>query len=176
MKHDLPPPPPPAEAFARLGELIKDINFAMLTTVAADGSLRSRPMATQEVDLDHSTIWFFTALDSPKADEIAEEHEVCLAYASPGKQKYVSVSGRGRIIRDPEKARTMWSPLAKTWFTGGADDPRLALLSVRASAAEYWDSHSNQMVRLFGLARAAITGHSPAGLGENVKIDLYQTK
>ena len=35
-----------ADAIKTLGELIKDIKFAMLTTVEDDGSLRSRPMAT----------------------------------------------------------------------------------------------------------------------------------
>jgi general stress protein 26 len=33
----------------KLAELIKDIKIAMLTTVADDGSLRSRPMATQNI-------------------------------------------------------------------------------------------------------------------------------
>ena len=36
------------EAVKRIGELIKDIRIAMLTTVASDGSLHSRPMATQK--------------------------------------------------------------------------------------------------------------------------------
>ncbi|HEX2900719.1 MAG TPA: pyridoxamine 5'-phosphate oxidase family protein [Bacteroidia bacterium] len=171
MKPDPSVPPPPAEAFARLGELIKDIHFAMLTTVAADGSLRSRPMGTQEVELEHARIWFFTSIDSPKTEEISREHEVCLAYASPGKQKYVSVSGRATVVRNPDKARKLWTPLAKAWFPGGVEDPTLALLSVRATAAEYWDAHSSKMIQLFGLARTALTGH-PADLGENVKVDF----
>lgn len=172
MNHDSPPPP--AEAFARLCELIKDINFAMLTTVAADGSLRSRPMGTQEVDQAAATLWFFTAIDSPKTDEITDDQHVCLTYAAPNHQKYVSVSGRARIVRDPAKAKQLWTPLAKAWFPGGVDDPRLALLSVRATAAEYWDAPSSKMVQLFGLAKAALTGHPAKGLGENVKVDVSQ--
>lgn len=31
----------------KLGELIEDIQFAMFTTVDTDGTLHSRPMATQ---------------------------------------------------------------------------------------------------------------------------------
>ena len=50
----------------RLAELIKDARFAMLTTVAPDGSLRSRPMATQEVEFD-GDLWFFAYDDSDKA-------------------------------------------------------------------------------------------------------------
>jgi len=36
----------------KLRELIKDMRFAMLTTAEEDGTLRSRPMATQEFDFD----------------------------------------------------------------------------------------------------------------------------
>ena len=35
-----------------IGDLIKDIRVAMLTTVEADGALRSRPMATQSTPFD----------------------------------------------------------------------------------------------------------------------------
>lgn len=46
------------EHIKKLGELITDIKFAMLTTVEQDGSLRSRPMATQQVEFD-GDLWFF---------------------------------------------------------------------------------------------------------------------
>src|SRR5689334_858328 len=53
----------------KLGELIKDIKFAMLTTVEPDGSLHSRPMATQEVEFD-GDLWFFTGASTAKVDEV----------------------------------------------------------------------------------------------------------
>ncbi|HYD85338.1 MAG TPA: pyridoxamine 5'-phosphate oxidase family protein [Opitutus sp.] len=161
-----------AEALNKLRDLINDINFAMLTTVAADGSLRSRPMATLQFDTETGELWFFTAQDSPKADEIAEEHQVGVSYASPGKQDYVSISGRARIVRDQSKMAELWTPMAKLWFPKGLDDPRLALLRVEIEAAEYWDSPSGMMVGLYGLAKLAITGKPPKHTGENVKIDL----
>src|SRR5690606_2575180 len=84
--------PPAPELTEKLVELIRDIRFAMLTTVAADGSLRSRPMATRNPVLENGEVWFFTADDSPKTAEIAGEHEVNLAYAEPKDQRYVSLS------------------------------------------------------------------------------------
>ena len=44
--------PDRAAAIKKLGELIEDIKIAMLTTVEEDGSLRSRPMGTQQVEFD----------------------------------------------------------------------------------------------------------------------------
>ena len=41
-----------SEDIRKLAELIKDIKIAMLTTLEADGRLRSRPMATQNKPFD----------------------------------------------------------------------------------------------------------------------------
>ena len=49
----------------KLGELIKDIRIAMLTTVDEDGSLRSRPMATQDAEFD-GVLWFMVGADQPR--------------------------------------------------------------------------------------------------------------
>ncbi len=39
-------------------------------------------------------LWFFVSASSPKIEEMQREHgRVCLAYADPGKQDYVSISG-----------------------------------------------------------------------------------
>ena len=163
--------PTRAEASARLHELIDAINFAMLTTVTPGGVLRSRPMATQQFDAKTGSIWFLTSSDSPKVDEIADEQQVGLSYAEPSNQRYVSVSGRARVIRDKAKAAELWTPAAKIWFPDGVDDPRLVLLCIEVEAAEYWDSPSSKMVKLFGLAKLAVTGTPPDNLGENVKVD-----
>lgn len=161
-----------AEALHKLHDLVTNINFAMLTTVASDGTLRSRPMSTLQFDTETGVLWFFTADDSPKTDEIASEHQVGLSYASPDKQDYVSISGRARLTRDHTKIAELWTPMAKLWFPKGIEDPRLALLRVEVEAAEYWDSPSGMMVGLYGLAKLALTGKPPKDVGENVKIDL----
>jgi general stress protein 26 len=41
-----------AEGLKKIADLIQDIRIAMLTTVAADGSFDSRPMATQKTEFD----------------------------------------------------------------------------------------------------------------------------
>jgi general stress protein 26 len=160
-----------AQATAKLAELIKDIRIAMLTTVAPDGALRSRPMATQEESFD-GDLWFFTSDDSPKTDEIAQEHQVNLSYADPKQNRYVSISGTGVITRNPVKARELWKPILKAWFPRGLEDPHLALLHVQVEHAEYWDAPSSKMVQLYGLAKAAISGTPPKNLGEHEKLNI----
>ena len=73
------------DAIQKLGELIKDIRIAMLTTALPNGSLRSRPMATQDTEFD-GTLWFFTGVESGKVHEIEDDQHVNLSYAEPSDQ------------------------------------------------------------------------------------------
>src|ERR1700704_446434 len=86
----------------KLADLITATSIAMLTTEESDGTLRSRPLATLQMD-SAGKLWFFTALSSGKVGEIDQHRKVNLSYANPGKQDYVSISGHARLFRDPEK-------------------------------------------------------------------------
>ena len=158
------------ENIKKLRELIKDIRFAMLTTVEEDGTLRSRPMATQELEFD-GDLWFFTYGKAPKMDEVQHHQQVNVSYAEPKDQKYVSISGTGQLVRDRQKIEELWNPLYKAWFPQGLDEPDLALLKVSAEKAEYWDSPSSKVVRLVGFVKAVVTGERIGNPGDNQKID-----
>lgn len=162
---------PHSEAVEKLGHLISKIKVAMLTTVDEDGTLRSRPMATQHEDEFHGELWFFTHAGSPKVDEVDRQHQVNVAYADPAHQTYVSVSGLATLVRDREKIDELWTPAMKAWFLGGQDDPEVALLRVTVEKAEYWDAPSSTLVHLVGFLKATATGevYHP---GENEKITL----
>ena len=161
------------EQIRKLDEMIKEIDFAMLTTVAEDGSLHSRPMSTQRAEFD-GNLWFFTRASAPKVGEIEREHQVNVSYAKPESQRYVSVSGRATVVRDRAKIEELWSPELKAWFPGGAEDPDLALLKVAVERAEYWDSPSSAVAHAISFATALVTGR-PADPGENEKIELKQS-
>jgi general stress protein 26 len=145
------------EAIKKLAELIADTRVAMFTTRAADGTLRSRPMATQQTPFD-GVLWFLTGRRTDKTVEIEHEAEVNVAYARPDDQEYVSVSGRAHVVDDRAQARELWNPLHKAWFPQGVDDPDLRLIRVDVTGAEYWDASSSAMVHLIGFAKAVATG------------------
>jgi general stress protein 26 len=147
------------DTISKLGDLIKDVKFAMLTTVADDGVLHSRPMATQQQEFD-GDLWFFTRSDSTKVHEAQRQQHVNVSYANPDDQKYVSVSGTAELVRDPQKNKELWNPIYKAWFPKGLDDPELALLRVRVTDAEYWDTPSGKMVQLIGFVKALATGET----------------
>jgi general stress protein 26 len=135
---------------------VDEVRIAMLCTNQGD-HLRSRPMSTARFDND-GNIWFFTNEHSGKADEVGGDHQICLAYSSPSKNTYISISGEGRIVQDWSKMKELYNPALNAWFPRGLDDPNLALLKVTPFQAEYWDSSSSRMVTLFQMAKAIVTG------------------
>ena len=68
------------------------------------------------------------------------------------------MTGRARVVDDAAKAKELWNPALKAWFTEGLDDPKLALIEVRIESAGYWDAPDNRFVRLAGILKAAVTG------------------
>lgn len=154
----------------KLRELMKDVKFCMLTSVHSDGTLRSRPMTLQDSEFD-GDLWFFTGRSTTKSDEVREHHQVNVAFADPGHQKYVSVSGQAELVDDRAKARELWSEAYKLWFPKGVDDPDLTLLKVHVERAEYWDSPGGVVTYLVGFVKSLAGGERPK-VGEHEKIEL----
>jgi general stress protein 26 len=142
---------------AKLNELIKEIDFAMLTTIRSDGSLHSCPMATQEVDAD-GVIWFFSHAKTEKVEAIRTDPRVNLAYSDADSQRYISITGRCELVRDHVKAKQLWKPVYGTWFPRGIEDPNLILLKVHVQEADYWHTDESRMVKLLGFANTSISG------------------
>jgi general stress protein 26 len=138
---------------ARLGAMINDMRVAMLTTATHDGTLHSRPMATQQAEFD-GDLWFFTRSNSGKVEEVQDDQHVNVSYADAGDNRYVSIAGTASIVRDRAKIEELWNPLHQAWFPKGLEDPELALIKVCVEQAAYWDAPSRAMVHLGGFARA----------------------
>jgi len=155
----------------KLRELVKDIDFCMLTTVDEGGDLHSRPMSSNgDIDAD-GDIWFFTNASSHKVSEIAKLPKVNVSFADPDDQRYVSVSGTAQLVRDQAKIEELWRPEFKMWFPEGKDDPEIALLRVSLEKAEYWDSPSSTIGYALSFVSSLVTGKEP-DLGENKKVDF----
>lgn len=154
----------------KLASVIQGIGVAMLTTREDDGALRSRPMAAQEKEFD-GILWFFTNAFTPKVHEVQQEQHVNVSYSDTQSNRYVSVSGRARLVRDRDIARELWTPAMKAWFPKGLEDPNLGLLRIEVDKAEYWDGPGSAVVQLVGFATAIATGRRYEG-GEHEKVDL----
>jgi len=157
--------------FQKLREMVKDIDFCMLTTVDENNDLHSRPMSlNREVDRA-GNLWFFTAASSHKVSEVDRIPKCNVSFAKPDDHRYVSISGTAELVRDKQKIKELWKPELKAWFPDGADDPDLALLRVGIEKAEYWDSPGGTVAHVISFVSALVTGEQ-ADWGENKKFDL----
>ena len=157
--------------FEKLREMIKDIDFCMLTTVDENNDLHSRPMSLNgEVDED-GNLWFFTSASSHKVSEVNRTPKCNVSFAAPDDNRYVSITATAELVTDRRKIKDLWKPILQAWFPEGSDDPDLALLRVQIEKAEYWDSPSSKVAQVVSFVSALVSGKS-AEWGENKKLDL----
>ena len=159
------------DTLEKLREMIKDIDFCMLTTIDEQGDPHSRPMSSNgDIDPD-GDLWFFTNASSHKVSEVEQSPKVNVSFADPDNQRYVSVTGTASLVRDRKKIAELWRPEFKMWFPEGKDDPNIALLRVSLEKGEYWDSPSSTIGYALSFVSSLVTGKQP-DFGENKKIDL----
>ena len=159
------------EKVEKLRELVKEIDFCMLTTIAEDGNLHSRPMSVNGEIEPNGDLWFFTYADTAKVTEVDRVEQVNVSFSAPDKQRYISMSGTAKTVRDHAKMQELWKPELKAWFPQELNEPGIALLKVTVETAEYWDAPADWIAKTIGFVKAATTG-KPANSGENEKLNL----
>lgn len=150
-----------------LYDLVEDIAVAMMTTRRRDGSLVSRPMATQR-RMDGAHFWFVAEDGSAKTGEILGDPNVNLSYYKDRTKEWVSVAGTARLVRDRAKVRELYEPSWKVWFpdegeprNGGPDDPRIVLIGVEAQAVHFMTVDKPAPVVLFEYVKGLVSATRP---------------
>ncbi len=113
-------------------------------------------MLLQDVDAE-GRLWFLTDVDARTVADVAHEAAVNVSFSAPRGDRYVSLSGRARSVRDPEKVDALWNPTFRAWFPRGRRDPILTLLAIEVRHAEYWLVPRSRIVRVVGAIRAVVT-------------------
>lgn len=146
-----------SEAVKKLQELIKDESICHFVSNLGKRPLSTRPMSALKVD-DNGNIWFFSAKSSEKNADILLSDEVQLFYSNPSAAEFLSIYGKAFIVTDREKAKELWTPLAKAWFKDGVDDPELTMIKVSPVEAYYWDTKNNKAIAMLKILAAVVTG------------------
>lgn len=145
---------------AALAEKIGSMRFAMFTFRDQHDHLVSQPMTNQQVDRAGG-LWFYVRTSTALWDSIARQPEVNVSFANTEDSTYVSVSGTAERVVDRSQIEALWNPMVQAWFPAGPEDEHVVLVRVAPHAAEYWDANDSKMVRLFAMAKAAVTGTTP---------------
>ena len=148
-----------------LEELVEDARFAMITTVATDGSLESRPMTIQEYA--NGVFRFITKRDTHVAQQ-GDGTKVNLAIVESN--SWISVSGEGRVLNNEPLLERLWGLGNDMFADGGPDDPDNVVFEVRPDSASYWDT-PGAIGTVLGLVKAKFTDGDP-DVGEQQNVEL----
>lgn len=149
-------------------KLAEDVGTCMLVT-QNNMALRARPMAAF-VDRDTGIIRFIADRRDHKDNEIQAHPDVCLAFAKPADETYLSMTGTARVETRAEMIREHWDDSANAYFENGANDANAILIEVTPSVAEYWEG-SGSISQTIELVRAKMTGDKP-DLGDHATVRM----
>lgn len=144
------------KAREKIKEIAEDVDFCMMVTNMDEKPLSAIPMSTKQVD-DHGAIWFLSKNDSDHNRDIEKDSDVQLLYSGTSDMEFLSVYGEAFIDTNREVIKDLYSKADNAWFDG-EDDPSITAIKVNPKEAYYWDNGSSQMVTLFKLGMAAVTG------------------
>jgi general stress protein 26 len=155
----------------RLDQLIASFDTAMLVTTSLRGQPRARPMAIAG-HVKGGLLYFATRAEDEKLEELLQHPDV--AVTMQGDNRFLSITGRGRIETDVQLACEMWKPSMKLWFPEGAASPQLTLILVEPLCAEYWDRAGLRRLEFLwaagkALVRGEIPGEPPQDLHAKVR-------
>jgi general stress protein 26 len=144
-------------AIEKIRDLAKSAGVCLFGTDLKNPPLTVRPMAVQSVD-DSGHIWFLSGRSSHTNQHIAADSQVQLLFANPGSSEFMTLEGEATISDDRRLKEEHWTPIAKTWFNEGVNDPELTVLKVRVRDGYYWDTKHGKTTSMVKIAIGTVTG------------------
>ena len=148
------------EAIAKVRSLLPSFHAAMFVTGVASGrELHARPLALQgDPAVFGGALWFFADDRSPKVYELAVDTDVCLFFQNDADVNYLQLDGTASLSKDRAKIRELYTPIVKTWFPEGVNDPHLVLIRFDAVTGSYWERPGGAWQLASAFATALVTG------------------
>lgn len=161
----------PGKNLSDIAKIMKDIDFAMLSTKAENGAIASRPMSNnRDVEFVGDT-FFFTREDARMVKDIAADPQVSVTYSKPGgflgkSPLFIAVEGDAELIRDRAAFEPHWQPEFDEWFEQGIDTPGVVMIKIHAQRIGYWDGEERGDVEVPWLSPAQnVTSRTMLGAG-----------
>lgn len=116
-------------------------------------------MSVQEVD-DEGNLWFLSASDSHKNQEIMVNPTVNLYFQGSAHSDFLHLRGRAVILYDKNRIIDLWQFILKTWFTDGVNDPRITLIKITPEEGYYWGTKHGNAVAGVKMLLGSILGRT----------------
>lgn len=148
-----------ADALEKLRQLLAGFPIATMVTVEVSGAITARPIG---VVGDHAAfdgqLWFITDRRSRKVQAINGGASTFLIFEDHDKGAYLHLTGRAHVVEDRARLEELYTPVQRTWFPDGLDDPHMTLIRFDADRGEFWDQHNGMLRLLAAFAKAMVTG------------------
>lgn len=160
------------EALEKIRQLLGDLPIAFMVTVL-DGEVEARPIGVVGDAKDfNGSLWFITDRRSRKVQAIERGATTALVLQNDRDGIYLHLTGHAAVVEDPHKLRQLYTPVQRTWFPDGVDDPQITLLRFDAESASYWDGHASMLRLAVAFAKSVVTG-APGASGNAGTADLH---
>jgi general stress protein 26 len=146
-----------SEAREKIKELVEEAQTCFFCTKPSSEGSHSRPRSVQQID-DAGNIWFLSANDSYKNEELEANPLVDLYFQGSTHSDFLHLKGSATISTDRDKIKELWEPVLATWFTEGVEDPRITVIKVEPSEGHYWDNKHGNAVAGVKMIIGAIIG------------------
>jgi general stress protein 26 len=142
----------------KLNALADSFEDGILVTHGTEGVLHGRPMQIAGRE-GASILWLVTAQSTPKVEEMKEDARVVFTMQS--RDRFVTLAGTARLVRDEVKAAELWTPAWRVWFQS-PQDPELVLVQIRLDQGAYWDRRGLRGVKAaLQMARGLVSKSAP---------------
>lgn len=146
-----------SDAIKKIQHLVSHNEICLFSTHLSEQPIQTRPMSVRQVD-EKGNLWFLSSKESNKNWEIQSDPKVQLFFVNTKDYEFLSIYGHAQIFIDREKVDELWTPIVKTWFQEGKDDPLLSIIRVSPEDVYYWDTKNNKAVSLLKIAASVIVG------------------
>ena len=163
------------DALGKIRQLLKELPIAFMVT-AQDNAITARPIG---VVGDHAafdgSLWFITDRRSRTVQAIESGATTAVLFQNDREGTYLHLTGHAVVVEDPEKLKELYTPVQRTWFPDGVDDPHITLLRFDAREASYWDGHASMLRLALAYAKSVVTG-APGASGNAGIADLTDVR
>lgn len=129
-------------------------DMTMFLGLAEGEDGHARPMTAQfddegqDGDIYHGPIWFFTSTDNHLYQEITNGSRAMAHFTSKGHDLWATIHGSLSQSHDRAVIDRLWNRFVASWYEGGKDDPKLALIRLDPESAEIWIDASSMIAGL----------------------------
>jgi len=149
------------KTLADIAEMMRDLDFAMLSTHSEGGTIAARPMSNNRDVAYDGDSWYFAYADTRLVAEIHADPKVSLGFQGKAgllgmKPVFVHIEGVAELIRDKAQFEAHWTKDLDRWFEQGVDTPGLTLIKVHGERAHYWDGEDQGDLVLGGASAETV--------------------